>query len=125
MSRIQNFEMLTSHGNQTGRNHMAQLLEAGLSVCDPYLGVKRFVRMDGCSLIFDGPEFELKNDPRSGPAVYNLEHYERVIVVGAAKGVQRAALALEEILGDYLTGGHVIGKHGDPLICKKIGVTLA
>ena len=125
MSRIQNFEMLTSHGNQTGRNHMAQLLEAGLSVCDPYLGVKRFVRLEGSCLIFDGPEFELKNDPRSGPAVYNLKHYDRVIVVGAAKGVQRAALALEEILGDYLTGGHVIGKHGDPLICKKIGVTLA
>lgn len=46
-------------------------------------------------------------------------------VIGAAKGVQRAALAMEEALGDVLTGGHVIAKHGEAIICKKIGVTLA
>jgi hypothetical protein len=42
-----------------------------------------------------------------------------LIVVGAAKGVQRCALALEEILGDYSTGGHVIGKHGDEAFVQK------
>jgi glycerate-2-kinase len=73
----------------------------------------------------DCPEFQLEGDPRAGKAVYNLDLYKRIIVVGAAKGVQRAVLALEEILGDRLTGGHVIGKHGDGYICKKVGVTLA
>lgn len=45
--------------------------------------------------------------------------------LGAAKGIQRAALAMEEVLGDILTGGHVIAKHGEEKICRKIGVTLA
>jgi glycerate-2-kinase len=34
------------------------------------------------------------------------------------------ARPLEEILGDRLTGGHVIAKHGDPIILERIGVTL-
>ncbi|MBQ2708932.1 MAG: DUF4147 domain-containing protein, partial [Clostridia bacterium] len=51
--------------------------------------------------------------------------YDRIFVIGAAKGVQRAALALEEVLGDHLTAGHVIAKHGEEIVCKRIGVTLA
>ncbi len=125
MDRIQNEQMLTCHGNMLGRRHAVEMLDAGLAQCDPYRGVKRLMRLEGSILTFDCPEFELKDDPRSGPAVYDLDQYDRVIVVGAAKGVQRAALALEEILGDRLTGGHVIGKHGDPMLLKKIGVTLA
>ena len=125
MDRIQNEQMLTCHGNMLGRRHAVEMLDAGLAQCDPYRGVKRLMRLEGSILTFDCPEFELKDDPRSGPAVYDLDQYDRVIVVGAAKGVQRAALALEEILGDRLTGGRVIGKHGDPMLLKKIGVTLA
>ncbi len=125
MGRILNTEMLVSHGNRMGRSHAEQILGAGMDMCDPYIGIKRLARIEGHTLIFDCPDFELKDDPRSGPAVYDLDKYDRIIVVGAAKGVQRAALGLEEVLGDRLTGGHVIGKHGDPLILSKIGVTLA
>ena len=32
---------------------------------------------------------------------------------------------MEEVLGDILTAGHVIAKHGEEITCKKIGVTLA
>ncbi len=123
--RIQNMGMLTNHGNRLGRSHVAQILGAGLDVVDPYIGLRRLVRLEGSRLILDCPEFELKDDPRGGPAVYDLNRFDKIVVVGAAKGVQRAAVALEEILGDRLTGGHVIGKHGDPILCKKIGVTLA
>ena len=123
--RIQNADMLTCHGNQKGRRDIVEILSAGLDLVDPYVGTKKLVSRRGSILTFSGEEYELKGDPRSGPAVYDLKNFDRVIVVGAAKGVQRCALALEEILGDYLTGGHVIGKHGDELLCKKIGVTLA
>lgn len=123
--RIQNVEQLCNHGNREGRSHVAQMLDAGLDMVDPYIGVKRLVSREGSKLTFDGKDFELEGDPRSGSAVYDLDRYRRVIVIGAAKGVQRCALALEEVLGDYLTGGHVIGKHGDGYLCKRLGVTLA
>ena len=123
--RIQNFDTLTNHGNTVGRRHVAEILGAGLDLVDPYIGVKKLVSLEGDTLVFDGTDFELAGDPRSGRAEYDLEQYDRVIVIGAAKGVQRGIVALEEILGDRLTGGHVIAKHGDGILCRKVGVTLA
>ena len=38
-------------------------------------------------------------------------------VVGAAKGIQRMARAIEDVLGDVITDGHVIGKYGDSVDC--------
>ena len=41
----------------------------------------------------------------------------------AGKGIQRGAKAVEDLLGDRLTGGHVIAKHGEPVILDRVGVT--
>lgn len=123
--RIQNSEMLTNHGNKLGREHMVQMLGAGFDMVDPYIGAKRLFKREGSLLTVDGLDFELRDDPRSGVMTYDLDKFDRVIVIGAAKGIQRCAIALEEVLGEYLTGGHVIGKHGDGYLCKKLGVTLA
>ena len=123
--RIQNKAMLTSHGNIEGRRVVTELLDAGLDAIDPYYRVKKLVRLDGSRLVLDSRDFEMKGDPHSGAAVYDLAEFDRVFVIGAAKGIQRAALALEEILGDWLTAEHVIAKHGEELICKRIGVTFA
>lgn len=123
--RIKNKETLTSHGNLTGRRIVADLLDAGLDALDPYLRVKQLVevRADGIYLHADG--FTMRGDPQSGDAFYPFTDYDRIFVIGAAKGVQRAALALEEVLGDHLTAGHVIAKHGEEIVCKRIDVTLA
>jgi len=123
--RIQNKAMLTNHGNLEGRIIVAELLDAGLDALDPYFRVKELVKLENHKIILDNRDFEMKGDPHAGLAVYDLRDYDRVYVIGAAKGVQRAARALEEVLGDVLTGGHVIGKHGEAILCKKIGVTLA
>lgn len=123
--RILNQEMLTDHGNREGRRIVAELLDAGMSALDPYVRVKKLVRVEDGKIILDDRGFEMKGDPHAGPAVYDLKDYDRIFVIGAGKGVQRAALGLEEVLGDLLTAGHVIGKHGDGVILKKIGVTLA
>lgn len=123
--RIQNYEALTNHGNVKGRIDMAQILEAGLTASDPYLNVKKLVRLEGDILYVGNPDFEPLGSPRTGIEVFALNEIDRIFVVGAAKGIQRIGLAFEEILGDRLTGGHIIGKHGDDLICRKIGVTLA
>lgn len=122
--RIQNFESLTNHGNIKGRTDMAHILEAGLSATDPYINMKNMLRLEGDKLYVGNTDYELIDDPHTGIDVFDLNDFDRVYVIGAAKGVQRVALAFEDILGDRLTGGHVIGKHGDDIICKKIGVTL-
>jgi len=123
--RIQNKEMLTNHGNIEGRKIVVDLLDAGMDALDPYYRVKQFVKVENNKIVLDDRGFEMREDPHAGPAIYDLKDYDRVYVVGAGKGIQRAALGLEEVLGDVLTGGHVIGKYGDGVILKKIGVTLA
>lgn len=123
--RIKNTTSLTSHGNTVGREIVTQLLDVGLDSIDPYFRVKEFIKVENNRIVVNNDGFEMKGDPHSGRLSFNLEDYDRVFVIGAAKGVQRAALAFEEVLGDVLTGGHVIGKHGEEIICKKIGVTLA
>ncbi|MBQ9988420.1 MAG: DUF4147 domain-containing protein [Clostridia bacterium] len=123
--RILNAQTLAEHGNKKGRADVVAMLEAGMSLVDPYIGVQKLMRRDGAMLYIDGTMFELAEDPHSGPMELDLSSFRRVIVIGAAKGVQRCALGLEEVLGEYLTGGHVIGKHGDGILCKKLGVTLA
>ena len=105
--------MLTDHGNMEGRKIVAELLDAGLDALDPYLRVKNFVKVENHKIILDDRGYEMKGDPHAGPAIYDLNDYDRIFVIGAAKGIQRAAVAMEEVLGDLLTGGYVIAKHGE------------
>lgn len=123
--RIQNRETLVSHGNKKGREIIVDLLDAGLDSLDPYNRVKEFMQISSGVLTLDNRGFEMQGDPHACAAIYDLKKYEHIYVIGAAKGIQRAAKAMEEVLGEYLTAGHVIGKHGEEIICEKIKVTLA
>ena len=123
--RIRNKEQLISHGNTEGRKIVAELLDAGLDSLDPYNRVKELIRVENNSIVINPVGFEMKDDPHSGALRFDMKDYDRVFVIGAAKGIQRAALAFEEVLGGLLAGGHVIAKHGEEIILKKIGVTLA
>ncbi len=113
------------HGNVQGRKVVVDLLDAGLDAIDPYLRVKEFLSLTGDVLHINNVGFEMKGDPHSGAMDISLNDYDRIFVIGAAKGVQQAGKAFEEVLGDKLTGGHLIAKHGENIICEKIGVTLA
>ena len=116
-------DKLVSHGNLIGRKIVAEILEAGLEAADPYNNVRRLVRKKGNRLILGYKEYEPTGDPQSGDIVFDLNKIGSIYVVGAAKGVQRAAKAIEDVLGDRLTGGHVVPKKGDQKILNKIGVT--
>ena len=124
MTRILNGGTLTSHGNVAGRKALVEILEAGLRASDPYYTTLSMLRLEGDRLIVGGKDFEPAGDPRSGEEVIDLSEVGRIYVFGAGKGVQRIARAIEEVLGDRLTGGHVIAKHGDPVILERVGVTL-
>ena len=121
--RILNGERLSSHGNIAGRKAMLEILEAGMRAADPYYNTLKLLRVEGQRLIVGNPDFEPTGSPRSGAEVYDLNRVGRIFVVGAGKGVQRVAKALEEVLGERLSGGHVIAKHGDEPILERIGVT--
>lgn len=90
--RIKNKRELTSHGNIKGRKIVTELLDAGLDSIDPYYRVKKLVTVKDGKIILNTQGFEMKEDPHSCPLEFDLKNYDRVFVIGAAKGIQRAAL---------------------------------
>lgn len=120
--RILNGDVLTSHGNVAGRIALVSILEAGLRAADPYNNTRRLMQVDGRRLVLDSPDLEPRDTPLSGPQVIDLDGVERIFVVGAGKGIQRVAKAIEDALGERLTGGVVIDKHGLPLELDRIRV---
>jgi glycerate 2-kinase len=121
--RILNAGELTSHGHIEGRRMMLEILEAGIQAADPYYAMLRIMHRDGDRLVFRGEHFEPEGSPRSGDEVIDLNEIGRIFVFGAGKGIQRAARAVEDVLDDRLSGGHVIAKHGEDLILERVGVT--
>jgi len=122
---ITNLGALASHGNVKGRQDVLAIIEAGLRAADPYDHVAQLIRIEKNRLIVGNPAFEPRGAPVSGEEVYDLDAMGKILVVGAGKGVQRVALAIEDILGERLTGGHVIDKKGPTgAYLKRIGVTL-
>lgn len=120
--RILNQERLTSQGNRRGRKDVLSIMEAGLSASDPYENTRQLFRREGDFLYVGNEKFEAEGDPASGEEVIDLRETRAVYVVGAGKGAGRVAMAIEEALGDFLTGGVVIVKHGDVPCLKKITV---
>jgi glycerate 2-kinase len=121
--RILNPDALNSHGNIAGRRVILEILEAGMQAADPYANACKLIRVEGNRLIVGNRDFEPVGDPRSGDEVFDLDKVGRIFVVGAGKGMQYAAKAFEDILGDRLTGGHIVAKHGDEHLLSRIGVT--
>jgi len=122
--RIQNIDNLVSHGNVRARQAILEILEVGLEASDPYNNTRKLIRLQGDTLIVGNKEFEPSGSPITGEEVYELPKMGRIFVFGAGKGIQRVAKAIEDTLGDRLTGGHVIDKKGYPVILKRVGVTL-
>lgn len=121
--RILNGEVLGGHGNREGRRRMLQILEAGLAAADPYVHTKRLLTRRGNKLLIGHPDYEADGDPQAGKEELDLTSLGRIYIVGAGKGIQRVVKALEEILGDFLAGGEIICKYGDPLLVERVHVT--
>lgn len=122
--RIKNLEQIANHGNTNARKLLLELLEVGMSSTDPYYAVKELIHLEGNKLILDGSRFEPCDDPNSGKEELDLSN-SRIYVYGAGKGIQSVAVALEEILGDKLTGGEIILKYGDDNPLTRVNVTYA
>jgi len=86
--------MIDKHKEILGR-----ILKAGLDAVDPEAAVRNCVCREGSRLFV-------------GDRDYDLDRYERVLLIGAGKGTAPMAKAVEEILGDNLTSGWIIVKYG-------------
>ena len=123
MNRIINYDRLTEHGNKEGRRMAAEIIDAGMTAGNPYNNVRQLIRVEGDELIFDNPMMVLKGDPKGGePAVYHLPDIDRIFIFGVGKGMQYNIKAVEEVLGDRITGGIVLVKHGDEPLLERVEV---
>ncbi|MGQ9567614.1 MAG: glycerate kinase type-2 family protein [Anaerolineae bacterium] len=81
------------------REDLLRIIRAALQEVDPAQAVHTHVRREGDILRVDGRE-------------YDLARFRRIFVVGGGKAGAPMAAAVEEILGDRLTGGLVNVKYG-------------
>ncbi len=76
------------------REHLREILTAGLEAADPAKAVRRSVRLEGDDLIIEGTNFPVK----------------RVVVVSVGKAAGAMAEAAAELLGERIVGGLVVTK---------------
>jgi hydroxypyruvate reductase len=82
-------------------------MRAALDAVEPGAAVQRYLRLVGTHLV--------AGDRPGEQQAYNLDECERVLVVGGGKAGAPMAAAVAEVLGDRLSGGLVIVKHGHGL----------
>ncbi len=96
---IKNRADLLSHGLVKARKSCLDIIEYALNAVDPYYATQRAVQLSGEILTADGYD-------------YDLSIINNIYVIGAGKATYRQALAMDEILGDRITEGLVVLKHG-------------
>src|SRR6266511_1114832 len=94
------------------RAHARGIFMAGVKSADPVDGIKTNVRLrDDYLQIAD----------RS----YRLSNVRNILVVGCGKAAAKMALAIEDLLGDRVSGGIVVVKYGYALSLERIKVVEA
>ena len=88
------------------------IFEAGLEAADPMVSIPRHLRVDGQILY-------------AGRGVYDLTNYKNLYVIGAGKAAAKMALAVEELLGERISGGIVIVKRGHTVPLRKLEIVEA
>ncbi len=135
---IKNKKALTSHGNANGRRIVLEMLEAGFAAADPYENTRKMIRIEGGKLIVSHRGFlpaewvrrmrptwgEFLTPPGPRPLIFELSTVGDIYVVGGGKAAQRMAKAIEDVLGDFITEGHINAKKGEKVELKRIDVTL-
>lgn len=96
---IKNQDELLSKGVIEGREAVLTILEQTFSQINYYNIIKRIVAVEDNILTIDKLEL-------------NLDHFKNLYLVGGGKHATFMAVALEEILGDRLSGGVIIEKKG-------------
>lgn len=83
----------------TKNSELIDIFNAALAAVDPYRAVLKAARLERNCLHIAG-------------AVYDLETFQRIVVVGAGKATSRMAMAIEKLLGARISAGLIIVKDG-------------
>ena len=86
-----------------------EMIEAAIEAVNPYGLIARQMRLQGSELKVKTLRF-------------NLADFEHIYVIGAGKASAPMALAVEDILDQYITDGAVIVKYGHGIATKKIKI---
>ena len=89
-------DMASPHHN---RQELLDIFNAALTAADPYHAILESACIEQSRLQFAETDFD-------------LDSYQRIIVIGAGKATARMAQAVESLLGDRLTSGLIIVKEG-------------
>ena len=81
------------------RDDLRAIFQAALTAVDPGEAIRTHVKREGDSL-------------QIADHTYDLRQYDTVSVIGVGKAGAAMTIAIEELLGDRLHGGHVIVKYG-------------
>jgi glycerate-2-kinase len=106
---LENAAPLLDHGCADARRWVLDILDAALRDADPYEPVSQRVTV--------GPE-----TLQLGCVRLSQAWIDRVFVIGAGKASQRIAQALEDSLGERLTGGLVVIKRGQAHRLRRLEV---
>jgi glycerate-2-kinase len=87
-------------------------MEYALAAADPYVAVDRLVHITDEQLAIGNLRLDLRN-------------YERIFILGAGKASRGIALALEDKLGDRISDGVFVFKHGDDVSLRHARVVYA
>ena len=100
MKASDSFDLRAFEGLPPQAPHQVEaVVSAALAAADPIRAVHRALRLEGDELWVCGRR-------------YALSRYQRVFVVGAGKASAAMAAAVEQVLGDRITGGWVNVKDG-------------
>jgi glycerate 2-kinase len=100
------FQLHTGNTSMNNRR-LLDIFNAAIAAVDPYHAVIRAITVEHSCLHAAGAEYE-------------LDAFDRILVVGAGKATARMALALEDALGDRITGGLIVVKEGHTAPLKII-----
>lgn len=89
------------------REQAVDIFKSALKAVDPYNAVMKKARVEKGIMTIDGHD-------------YDLNKFDRILIIGAGKGTAPMARAIEDILGDRITRGVVIVKYGHTLPLRMI-----
>jgi len=94
-------------------SQLEAIFRAALDRVDPYKMITAHVRMEGSRLAvtFEGRRYET-----------DLDRFNRILVIGAGKASALMAKAVEDVVGDRISGGIVVVKHGHAEKLKSVEV---
>ena len=113
------------------RQDAREIFDAGLAAADPYRAIERHANIEN-DILFVAPSLYPSLSPATGERtkvrgqlVYDLNNYQRVLIVGAGKASARMAQALEDLLGNRVAAGVVNVKYGHAVPLRAVKVNEA